>query len=96
MKLKFFFGACAALAVSTTLNASPARAQYYAYACTREQFSSVNLRRGPSRSYGIIASIPNQNGMRILSWVWGPDQMRWFRVESNGIVGFARADYVCW
>jgi uncharacterized protein YraI len=95
MKSKFLFASAVSIVLSIGFDPAPAQAQY-AYACTREYFSSVNLRRGPSRSYPIIASIPNQQPMRMLSWVWGPDNMRWFRVESNGIVGFARADYVCW
>lgn len=79
----------------TVFNPTNAQAQY-AYACTREYNSSVNLRRGPGRNYSIVASIPNQFYLRPLSWVWGADGMRWYRVESNGLVGFTRADYVCW
>ena len=85
-----------ATAINMLAIPSPVQAQYQAYACTNEQFSSVNLRRGPSKNYSILASIPNHHPIRVFSWLWGPDNMRWLRVESNGIVGFARADYVCW
>lgn len=74
----------------------PAAAQaQWAYACTREAFSSVNIRRGPGQNYGTIASVPTGGGMRVLSWVWGADGMAWYRVESGGIVGYSRSDYVC-
>lgn len=72
----------------------PANAQW-ASTCTRDPFSSVNLRRGPGQNHSIIASIPNGSEVRLLSWVWGADRMRWYRVESSGIVGFARSDYLC-
>lgn len=72
----------------------PALAQW-ASTCTRDPFSSVNLRRGPGQNHGVIASIPNGAEVRILSWVWGADNMRWYRIESSGIVGFARSDYLC-
>lgn len=75
--------------------ALPAQAQWFR-TCTREYNSSVNLRTGPSRSYPIVASIPNQAPVRIFSWVWGGDNMRWLRVENSGLVGFAREDYICY
>lgn len=73
---------------------APAKAQW-AMTCTRDPNSSVNLRRGPGLNHSIIASIPNQSTVRIMSWVWGADNMRWYRLESSGIVGFARSDYLC-
>ena len=73
---------------------APAKAQW-AMTCTRDPNSSVNLRRGPGLNHGIIASIPNQSTVRVMSWVWGADNMRWYRLESSGIVGFARSDYLC-
>lgn len=83
--------ATAALIAATSL---PAHAQY-AMTCTRDYNSSVNLRNGPSRNNGSIASIPNESYVRTLTWVWGGDGMRWFRVEYNGLVGWMRGDYLC-
>jgi uncharacterized protein YraI len=75
---------------------SPAAAQaQWAFACTREAFSSVNIRRGPGQGYGVVASVPTGGSMRLLSWVWGADGRPWYRVESSGIVGYSRSDYVC-
>lgn len=73
----------------------PAAQAQWAYACTREAFSSVNIRRGPGQNYGIIASVPTGGYLRPLSWVWGRDGRAWYRVESGGIVGYSRGDYVC-
>ncbi|NCW10196.1 MAG: SH3 domain-containing protein [Gammaproteobacteria bacterium] len=74
---------------------APAQAQSHAMTCTRDYYSSVNLRTGPSQRNSIIASIPNQSYVRILTWVWGADNMRWYRVEYGGLVGFMRSDYMC-
>ena len=72
----------------------PAHAQY-AMTCTRDPGSSVNLRNGPSRNNSIIASIPNSSYLRVMNWVWGSDQLRWYRVEYDGLVGWMRSDYLC-
>jgi uncharacterized protein YraI len=75
----------------------PAAAQaQWAYACTREAFSSVNIRRGPGQNFGIVASVPTGGPLRPISWVWGQDGKVWYRVESGGIVGYSRSDYVCY
>ena len=74
--------------------ASEAQSQW-GYACTREAFSSVNIRRGPGQSYGVVASVPTGGALRPLSWVWGTDGKVWYRVESGGIVGYSRSDYIC-
>lgn len=74
--------------------ALPANAQW-AMTCTRDPGSSVNLRNGPSKNNTVIASIPNSQYLRALDWVWGGDQMRWYRVEYNGLVGWMRSDYLC-
>lgn len=63
--------------------------------CTKDPYSSANLRRGPGRNYGIVASVPNGTYVRPLSWVWGADNMRWYRIESGGLVGYTRSDYLC-
>lgn len=89
---KFLSASLAALLLG--IGAAPARAQY-GWACTRDYPSSVNLRNGPSRGYSVIASIPTGSPVRYLSWVYGGDNRRWYRVESSGIVGFAREDYLC-
>lgn len=74
----------------------PAKAQsQWAVACTRDPNSSVNIRRGPGQNYGIVASVPTGGYVRPLSWVWGADGMAWYRVESGGIVGYSRSDYIC-
>jgi len=57
--------------------------------------SSVNLRNGPSRNNYVIASIPNSEYIRALNWVWGSDNLKWYRVEYNGLVGWMRSDYLC-
>jgi uncharacterized protein YraI len=72
----------------------PAQAQY-ATTCTRDFNSSVNLRNGPGRNYGVIASIPSNRYLRALTWVWGNDGMRWYRVEYEGLIGHVRGDYLC-
>jgi uncharacterized protein YraI len=76
------------------LSALPAHAQW-ATTCTRDPYSSVNLRNGPSKNNRMIASIPNDSYIRTLDWVWGSDGLRWYRVEFNGIVGWMRSDYLC-
>lgn len=80
--------------LTTLALASPAKAQW-ATTCTREWNSSVNLRNQPSTRASVIASIPNESYIRALNWVWGADQMRWYRVEFNGLVGWMRSDYLC-
>jgi uncharacterized protein YraI len=92
---KLLFGSIATLALTSLTFPSQAQAEAYFTACTKDYYSSVNLRTGPSRSYPIVASIPNRAPVRILSWVWGGDNMRWVRVENSGLVGFAREDYLC-
>ncbi len=96
--MRFFtFGAAASIAASVltgTLLPPSAKAQW-ATTCTREYNSSVNLRRGPGKNYSIVASVPNDSTVRLLSWVWGNDGLRWYRVENSGLVGFARGDYLC-
>lgn len=74
--------------------ATPARAQW-AMTCTRDYYSSVNLRNQPSTRATVIASIPNESYIRALTWVWGGDQMRWWKIEYNGLVGWMRSDYLC-
>lgn len=71
-----------------------ARAQH-AMTCTRDYNSSVNLRTQPSTRATIIASIPNESYLRTLTWVWGGDKLRWWKVEYNGLVGWMRSDYLC-
>jgi uncharacterized protein YraI len=86
----------AILAATTAFLFSPVPAfAQWAMTCTRDPYSSVNLRRGPGQNHGIIASIPNASEVRIIAWVWGADNMRWYRVESSGIVGWQRGDYLC-
>ena len=82
-------------ALMFTTWAPSADAQSYAMTCTRDRNSSVNLRNGPSRSNYVIASIPAEVYVRVLTWVWGGDNMRWYKVEYNGLVGWQRADYLC-
>ena len=81
-------------AASTLLSAAPASAQY-AMTCTRDYYSSVNLRNQPSTRASVIASIPNESYIRALTWVWGADKLRWWKVEYNGLVGWMRSDYLC-
>jgi uncharacterized protein YraI len=76
------------------LGSLPAQAQW-AMTCTRDPGSSVNLRNGPSKNNYVIASIPNSEYIRALNWVWGSDQLKWYRVEYNGLVGWMRGDYLC-
>lgn len=83
------FGSIASLLIAT-----PAQAQY-AMTCTREYNSSVNLRTQPSTRASVIASIPNESYIRALTWVWGGDRLRWWKVEYNGLVGWMRSDYLC-
>jgi uncharacterized protein YraI len=83
-------------AIGAALLASPLPALAgWASTCTRDPYSSVNLRRGPSTRDSVVASVPNGRDVRLLSWVWGSDGMRWFRVETGGLVGYARSDYLC-
>ena len=84
-----------ALCVLLASTAAPVSAQSHAITCTRDPNSSVNLRNGPSRNNYVIASIPSNAYVRILSWVWGGDGMRWYNVEHIGLVGFIRSDYLC-
>ena len=81
-------------AASTMLSAAPVSAQY-AMTCTRDYYSSVNLRNQPSTRASVIASIPNESYIRALTWVWGADKLRWWKVEYNGLVGWMRSDYLC-
>lgn len=76
------------------LGSMPAHAQW-AMTCTRDPNSSVNLRNGPSKNNYVIASIPNSQYVRALTWVWGSDGQRWYNVEHNGLVGWMRFDYLC-
>jgi uncharacterized protein YraI len=85
--------ALAALVLTTW--GSAANAQSYATTCTRDPNSSVNLRNGPNRNNYVIASIPADSYVRVLTWVWGGDGMRWYKVEYNGLVGWQRSDYLC-
>jgi uncharacterized protein YraI len=85
--------ALAALLFTTC--APAANAQSYAMTCTRDPNSSVNLRNGPSRNNYVIASIPAESYVRVLTWVWGGDSMRWYKVEYSGLVGWSRADFLC-
>ena len=85
----------ASLLVFGSVSIPTAAQAQYAMTCTRDVYSSVNLRRGPGQNHGIIASVPNASYVRLLSWVWGADGMRWYRVENGGIVGYARSDYLC-
>lgn len=80
--------------LTSLLVATPAQAQW-AMTCTREYNSSVNLRNQPSTQASVIASIPNESYLRALTWVWGGDKMRWWKVEYNGLVGWMRSDYLC-
>lgn len=92
MKNTIFAGA---IAIATSLiSIAPVQAQY-AWTCTREYNSSVNLRSGPGRNYQIIASVPNRSFVYLNSWVWGNDGMRWYRISSNGLIGWSRGDYLC-
>lgn len=79
---------------ASLLITTPAQAQY-AMTCTREYNSSVNLRTQPSTRASVIASIPNESYIRALTWVWGGDRLRWWKVEYNGLVGWMRSDYLC-
>jgi len=79
---------------ASLLIATPAQAQW-AMTCTREYNSSVNLRNQPSTRASVIASIPNESYLRALTWVWGGDNLRWWKVEFNGLIGWMRSDYLC-
>lgn len=94
MKNTIFAAITAALASFSSI--VPAQAQTdYVWTCTRDYNSAVNLRRGPSRNYPVVASVPSGSFVRVLSWVWGGDNMRWYRVENSGLVGWSRSDYLC-
>lgn len=80
--------------LTSLLITTPAQAQW-AMTCTREYYSSVNLRNQPSTRGTVIASIPNESYVRALTWVWGADKMRWYKTEYNGLVGWMRSDYLC-
>jgi uncharacterized protein YraI len=90
---KLLFSSLAAIGI-VFAGTTDALAQW-AQTCTRDPYSSVNLRRGPGLNHSIIASIPNNSYVRILSWVWGSDGNRWYRVENGGLVGWQRADFLC-
>jgi len=74
---------------------APAAQAQWAMTCTRDPGSSVNLRSGPSRNHGVIASIPPDAYVRALTWVYGGDNARWYRVEANGLIAWVRSDYLC-
>tara|TARA_B110000503_G_C7094932_1_gene391134 strand:+ start:247 stop:534 length:288 start_codon:yes stop_codon:yes gene_type:complete len=94
MKNTLFAATVAVLASFGSI--APAQAQSeYAWTCTREYNSSVNLRTGPGRNYPVVASVPNGDYVRLLSWVYGTDNMKWYRVENSGLVGWSRQDYLC-
>lgn len=88
------FLSLALITAAAVFTAESAKAQY-AMTCTRDYYSSVNLRNQPSTRASVIASIPNESYIRALTWVWGGDQMRWWKVEYNGLVGWMRSDYLC-
>lgn len=75
-------------------SAAPAHAQW-AQTCTRDPYSSVNLRNGPSRAHSVIASLPPGTYVRALTWVYGGDNQRWYRVAADGLLGWSRGDYLC-
>jgi len=81
--------------LSLLVTTPAALAQSYATTCTREYWSSVNVRTQPSTRATIIASVPNESYVRVMGWVYGADGLRWYRIEHQGIVGFARSDYLC-
>lgn len=89
---KLIFATLATLALTST--PIPAQAQSFR-TCTRDYDGAVNLRTGPSRSYPVVATIPNHSPVYIYSWVWGPDKYRWLRIENSGLVGFIRSDFAC-
>lgn len=84
----------ASLVIFAAATVAPASAQW-AMTCTQQQNSSVNLRIGPGKNNRIVASIPNESYVRALTWVWGSDGMRWWKVEANGLIGWMRGDYMC-
>lgn len=84
------------MALITMLAFTPVSASaQWAQTCTRDPNSSVNLRSGPSRNHSVIASIPPNTYVRAMTWVWGGDGMKWYRVEANGLVGWQRQDFLC-
>lgn len=87
----------AALIGATSLISSvqSANANPYYVTCTRDYGSSVNLRRGPTRAASVVASIPAGNYVNLRSWVWGEGGYRWYNVQSYGLVGWMREDYIC-
>jgi len=85
---------CVAI-LSSLFGIIPAAQAQYAATCTRAYNSSVNLRSGPSRSNGVIASIPPGQYVGLSAWVYGGDGMRWYRVQLGGLVGWIRSDYLC-
>ena len=76
------------------LTAQPASAQW-ALTCTRDPRSAVNIRRTPTTKGAVIASAPDGTEVRLLGWVYGADGMRWWRVETGGLVGWSRGDFLC-
>lgn len=94
MKNTLFAATVAVLASFGSIAPVQAQSQY-AWTCTREYNSSVNLRTGPGRNYPIVAVIPNSSYVRLISYVYGNDGFRWYRVENSGLVGWSRQDYLC-
>lgn len=92
---KLLLGSLATIALSFSPLTPPAQAQW-TRVCTRDYNGALNLRNGPGRNYYPVAQVPNNAPLRILSYVWGNDNYRWLRIETSGLVGFVREDYVCY
>lgn len=79
---------------SAGLMTAPTTAHASGYICTHTG-SNVMLRSGAGKNFRIVARMPSGSYVNVLNSTYGRDGMVWYRVNYNGRVGFARADYVC-
>jgi uncharacterized protein YraI len=56
---------------------------------------NVNVRSGPGQQFRVLGSLASGSFISLGRPQRGRDGVRWFPVNSGGLVGWVRGDYVC-
>lgn len=67
----------------------------YGKVCTVTRGSSLSLRSGPDKNYGVLTTMRDGTSIPLITSKNGQDGFKWWLTKTSSHRGWVRADYVC-